>query len=58
MAQRANTIVTEMTAENTNFRKFGMKDKIGYLLGDFGNNFFFIFGSFFLNGILYECFSY
>ncbi|MFB9759756.1 hypothetical protein [Ectobacillus funiculus] len=48
MAQHAKTIVTETTAENTNFRKFGMKDKIGYLLGDFGNDFFFILVASFL----------
>ncbi|OIK09736.1 MFS transporter [Bacillus sp. MUM 116] len=30
------------------FRKFGMKDKFGYLFGDFGNDFFFILVSSFL----------
>jgi GPH family glycoside/pentoside/hexuronide:cation symporter len=29
-------------------RKFGMRDKIGYMFGDFGNDFFFIFASAFL----------
>ncbi|WP_160719600.1 MFS transporter [Bacillus sp. USDA818B3_A] len=29
-------------------RKFGMRDKLGYLLGDFGNDFFFIFTAAFL----------
>lgn len=29
-------------------RKFGMRDKIGYMFGDFGNDFFFIFASSFL----------
>lgn len=29
-------------------QKFGLKDKIGYMFGDFGNDFFFIFASSFL----------
>lgn len=29
-------------------RKFGLRDKIGYMFGDFGNDFFFIFASSFL----------
>ena len=27
-------------------RPFGMRDKFGYLFGDFGNDFFFILGHF------------
>ena len=34
--------------ENTNIRPFGIRDKIGYLLGDFGNDFTFILSSSFL----------
>ena len=37
------TIVT-----NQKVRKFGMRDKLGYLFGDFGNDFFFILVSSFL----------
>lgn len=33
--------------ENTQ-RKFGIRDKLGYMFGDFGNDFFFIFASSFL----------
>ena len=29
-------------------RKFGIRDKIGYMFGDFGNDFTFIFASSFL----------
>ncbi|MDR7870582.1 MAG: glycoside-pentoside-hexuronide (GPH):cation symporter [Tissierellaceae bacterium] len=29
-------------------RKFGLRDKLGYMFGDFGNNFFFLLVSFFL----------
>jgi len=36
----------KMTTEG--MRKFGIRDKIGYLLGDFGNDFFFILVSSFL----------
>ena len=32
----------------TSTRKFGFRDKIGYMFGDFGNDFFFIFASSFL----------
>ena len=31
-----------------NKRPFGMRDKVGYLFGDFGNDFTFIFASSFL----------
>lgn len=36
------------TAANSEFRKFGMRDKFGYMFGDFGNDFFFILVSSFL----------
>ena len=39
-------------------RPFGMRDKFGYLFGDFGNDFFFILVSAFLMVLLYRCFSY
>ncbi|WP_078411354.1 MFS transporter [Priestia abyssalis] len=39
---------TDTTAANTEVRKFGMRDKLGYLFGDFGNDFFFILVSSFL----------
>ena len=34
--------------ENNKVRPFGMRDKIGYMFGDFGNDFTFIFASSFL----------
>ncbi|MBO5879728.1 MAG: MFS transporter [Clostridia bacterium] len=37
-----------MTSEQQNFRQFGIRDKIGYLLGDLGNDFTFILSSSFL----------
>ncbi|WP_342504825.1 glycoside-pentoside-hexuronide (GPH):cation symporter [Sporosarcina sp. FSL K6-2383] len=36
------------TATNSEFRKFGMRDKVGYMFGDFGNDFFFILVASFL----------
>ena len=33
---------------NQEYRKFGIRDKIGYLFGDFGNDFTFILSSSFL----------
>ena len=33
---------------NSNVRPFGIKDKLGYLFGDFGNDFTFILSSSFL----------
>lgn len=35
-------------AENTSVRPFGMKDKLGYMFGDFGNDFTFILSSSFM----------
>lgn len=37
-----------MEAGNTSVRPFGMRDKIGYMFGDIGNDFTFIFASSFL----------
>ena len=37
-----------MAAENKSVRPFGMRDKLGYLFGDFGNDFTFILSSSFL----------
>ena len=34
--------------EQKDVRPFGWKDKIGYMFGDFGNDFTFIFASLFL----------
>lgn len=34
--------------DNKNVRPFGMRDKIGYAMGDFGNNFTFVFASMYL----------
>ena len=34
--------------ERTENSAFGMKDKIGYMFGDFGNDFTFLFASVFL----------
>ena len=35
--------VNKMDTGNGNVRKFGLRDKFGYLFGDFGNDFFFTF---------------
>ncbi len=45
MGQSAQKVETNPTAE---FRKFGMKDKLGYMFGDWGNDFFFILVASFL----------
>ena len=37
-----------MAANSTSVRPFGMKDKIGYMFGDFGNDFTFILSSSFM----------
>ena len=34
--------------KESNVRPFGIRDKIGYMFGDFGNDFTFIFASSFL----------
>ena len=39
-------------------RKFGFRDKIGYMFGDFGNDFFFMLASTFLmvyEGTRHQC---
>ncbi|MFD0828957.1 MFS transporter [Neobacillus sp. M.A.Huq-85] len=48
MGEAARKLVTETVAVNDEMKKFGMKDKFGYLFGDFGNDFFFILVSSFL----------
>ena len=35
-------ILKETGSNNKTIRPFGFRDKIGYLFGDFGNDFFFI----------------
>ena len=50
-------ILKETGSNGKTMRPFGMRDKLGYMFGDFGNDFFFILVSI-LNGILYRCFSY
>ena len=37
-----------MENENTAMEPFGMKDKLGYMFGDFGNDFTFILSSSFM----------
>ena len=44
----AESTQSKAMATNTDFRKFGMRDKMGYMFGDFGNDFFFILVSSFL----------
>ena len=41
-------IQKETVSNNKSVRPFGMRDKFGYLFGDFGNDFFFILVSSFL----------
>ena len=36
---------------------FGMKDKLGYMFGDFGNDFTFILSSMFMMKFLYRCYG-
>lgn len=40
--------VKEQEQTTSSIPKFGLKDKLGYMFGDFGNDFFFIFASSFL----------
>ncbi|WHY92968.1 glycoside-pentoside-hexuronide (GPH):cation symporter [Neobacillus cucumis] len=47
MSQNAKLQGTTISTKSE-FRKFGMKDKFGYLFGDFGNDFFFILVASFL----------
>ena len=37
-----------MAANSTSVQPFGIKDKIGYMFGDFGNDFTFILSSMFM----------
>ena len=46
MSMKEPTIVQEQKSKS--FRPFGLRDKVGYLLGDFGNDFFFLLTSTFL----------
>ena len=47
--------MNDKTEQNAgNIRPFGMRDKIGYMFGDFGNDFTFIFCQLFSHGILYK----
>ena len=40
-----------MENENSAMEPFDMKDKLGYMFGDFGNDFTFIFASSFLSKV-------
>jgi glycoside/pentoside/hexuronide:cation symporter, GPH family len=42
MSQGASLKAADPVAPKAEFRKFGMRDKLGYMFGDFGNDFFFI----------------
>ena len=55
MQETARPLIMENKNEKT-VRPFGIRDKFGYLFGDFGNDFFFVLGKRFLNGFLYRCF--
>lgn len=48
MAQSAKVKAPEFNVEKAAVRPFGMRDKLGYLFGDFGNDFFFILVASFL----------
>ena len=48
MSQIARKWEEETEEAKVEFRRFGMRDKFGYLFGDFGNDFFFILVSSFL----------
>lgn len=48
MSELARLEVYENQSPRNDFRKFGIRDKMGYLFGDFGNDFFFILVSSFL----------
>ena len=38
-------------------RPFGMRDKLGYMFGDFGNDFTYLLSSSFFIEILYRCYG-
>ena len=48
MSMRDSSFVQEEQLKSKSFRPFGIRDKVGYLLGDFGNDFFFLLTSTFL----------
>ena len=48
MSQSAGLKVIETEIEQVKVNEFGMRDKLGYMFGDFGNDFFFILVSSFL----------
>lgn len=48
MNQQAGLETSKGLVTNVNNRRFGLRDKMGYLFGDFGNDFFFILASSFL----------
>ena len=48
MSMREPIFVQEEQVESKPVRPFGLRDKVGYLLGDFGNDFFFLLTSTFL----------
>ncbi|OCT16219.1 sugar transporter [Paenibacillus pectinilyticus] len=48
MSTMTNVHTQQIEVTASGARKFGMRDKIGYLFGDFGNDFFFILVSSFL----------
>ena len=48
MSMQDSSVVQEEQLKSKSFRPFGMRDKFGYLLGDFGNDFFFLLTSTFL----------
>jgi glycoside/pentoside/hexuronide:cation symporter, GPH family len=48
MGQSAGLKAIETDIEQMEVNKFGMRDKLGYMFGDFGNDFFFILVSSFL----------
>ncbi len=50
------SIQKETGTKGKTIRPFGMRDKFGYLFGDFGNDFFFILVAR-SNGILHRCIS-
>ena len=51
-------IMKETVSNGKTVRPFGMRDKFGYLFGDFGNDFFFMLVHFIFNGFLYRYFPY
>ncbi|WP_262366039.1 MFS transporter [Bacillus sp. E214] len=48
MSMREPALQQEEQVGSNSVRPFGLRDKVGYLLGDFGNDFFFLLASTFL----------